>query len=111
MSDNKSWLERMDRPVVEIAAVENPVALAAQPAAGRHQAFEIQVLDPPLVICRFSCGAASAVATKLAIAKYGTVEIYYNDPGSEHSDNLRFINDCEKWFGQKVNILKSDQAH
>jgi len=43
------------------------------------------LLDPPSVICRFSCGAASAVATKLAIAKYGTVEIYYNDPGSEHA--------------------------
>ena len=67
------------------------------------------LLDPPRVVCRFSCGAASAVATKLAIAKYGTVEIYYNNPGSEHADNVRFIQDCEKWFGQKVNILKSEK--
>lgn len=59
------------------------------------------------VICRFSCGAASAVATKLAIEKYGTVEIYYNDTGSEHSDNVRFRRDCEQWFGQPVNVLRS----
>jgi 3'-phosphoadenosine 5'-phosphosulfate sulfotransferase (PAPS reductase)/FAD synthetase len=45
------------------------------------------------VICRFSCGAASAVATKLAIEKYGKVEIYYNDTGSEHEDNPRFMKD------------------
>ena len=61
------------------------------------------------VICWFSCGAASAVATKLTIEKYKTVEIYYTDTGSEHEDNVRFLADCEKWFGQKVNVLKSDK--
>lgn len=61
------------------------------------------------VIARFSCGAASAVATKLAIQKYGdSVEVYYNDTGSEHEDNNRFIRDCENWFGQKVNRIKSE---
>jgi len=59
------------------------------------------------VIARFSCGAASAVATKLAIEKYGTVEINYTEPGSEHPDNVRFRHDCEKWFGQDVRVLKS----
>ena len=61
------------------------------------------------VLCRFSCGAASAVATKLAMQKYGIVEIYYLDTGSEHKDNVRFMADCEKWFGQKVTILKSEK--
>jgi 3'-phosphoadenosine 5'-phosphosulfate sulfotransferase (PAPS reductase)/FAD synthetase len=62
------------------------------------------------VIARFSCGAASAVATKLAIEKYGdAVQIYYNDTGSEHEDNPRFIRDCEAWFGRKVNILRSEK--
>jgi 3'-phosphoadenosine 5'-phosphosulfate sulfotransferase (PAPS reductase)/FAD synthetase len=61
------------------------------------------------VISWFSCGAASAVATKLAIEKYGTVEIYYTDTGSEHEDNPRFLADCEKWFGQEITILKSDK--
>ena len=61
------------------------------------------------VISWFSCGAASAVATKLAIEKYGEVDIYYIDTGSEHDDNPRFIVDCEKWFGRSVTILKSDK--
>ena len=61
------------------------------------------------VLCRFSCGAASAVATKLAIEKYGNVEIYYNDTGAEHPDNARFMADCEKWFGQRVNVIRSEK--
>ncbi len=63
------------------------------------------------VVCRFSCGAASAVATKLALHKYGCgrVEITYCDPGSEHSDNKRFLADCERWFGKSVIVLKSEK--
>jgi len=59
------------------------------------------------IICRYSCGAASAVATKIALEKYPDAEIYRNDTGSEHPDNERFMRDCEKWFGKKVNVLKS----
>lgn len=62
------------------------------------------------VLARFSCGAASAVATKLAIEKYGdAVEVYYTDTGSEHEDNARFIRECEEWFGKPVNVLKSER--
>ena len=62
------------------------------------------------VIARFSCGAASAVATKLAIKKYGdAVEIYYNDTGSEHPDNARFLQSCEVWFQRKINVIKSEK--
>lgn len=60
-------------------------------------------------ICRFSCGAASAVATKLTLEKNPDAVIYRNDTGSEHPDNERFMRDCEKWFGKKVNVLKSDR--
>jgi len=64
----------------------------------------------PRVLCWFSCGAASAVATKLAIAevrgKY-PVEVLYNPTGAEHPDNERFLKDCEEWFGQKVIRLAS----
>lgn len=59
------------------------------------------------VVARFSCGAASAVATKMAIEKYGEIEICYSNPGAEHPDNKRFISDCENWFGQKVTVVKS----
>jgi hypothetical protein len=63
------------------------------------------------VISWFSCGANSAIATKLAIKKYGIdrVEIVYCDTGGEHPDNTRFLNDCEKWFGKKITILKNEK--
>ena len=64
--------------------------------------------DPPgRVVCNFPCGAASAVATKLAIHKYGEVEIIYCNTGSEHADNTRFIADCARWFGQPITQLRS----
>jgi 3'-phosphoadenosine 5'-phosphosulfate sulfotransferase (PAPS reductase)/FAD synthetase len=61
------------------------------------------------VVCHFSCGAASAVATKIAIGIYGSAEIVYCDTGSEHPDNVRFLAECEEWFGQKVTILRSEK--
>lgn len=65
------------------------------------------------VVCRFSCGAASAVATKLTLAKFpnGGVVIHYSDTRSEHPDNERFLADCEAWFGQSVERLHSDRYH
>lgn len=59
------------------------------------------------VLCWFSAGITSAVACKKAIEKYGKVEIYYIGIRTAHSDNDRFISDCEKWFGQKINTISS----
>lgn len=56
----------------------------------------------------FSCGAASAVATKLILTE-GPAVVAYCDTGSEHPDNRRFMADCEKWFGQAIVILKSEE--
>lgn len=53
----------------------------------------------------FSCGAASAVATKLTP---DAVPVYCAT-GAEHPDNKRFMADCAKWFGREVLELKSDQ--
>jgi hypothetical protein len=63
----------------------------------------------PRIVARFSCGAASACATKIALHKYGLDRtiITYSDPGSEHPDNQRFLRDCEVWFGAPVVQLKS----
>lgn len=61
------------------------------------------------VVCRFSCGVASAVAVKLALAKHrdGEVVITRSDTGAEHPDNERFMADCERWFGQSITVQKS----
>lgn len=64
------------------------------------------------VVSWFSCGVTSACATKLALNKYRDqypVVIAYCDTGSEHEDNLRFIQDCEDWFDHPVTILKSEK--
>jgi hypothetical protein len=57
----------------------------------------------PRRISWFSCGAASAVATKLSNPDL----IAYCETGSEHKDNARFMADCEKWFGQTITKLRN----
>lgn len=60
-------------------------------------------------IAWFSCGATSAVATKIALNEYSDVVIYYIDTGGEHPDNKRFLKECESWFGQTIHVRKSDK--
>lgn len=63
----------------------------------------------PRIVCQFSCGAASAVATKLALAQYGAthdVQIVNAFLANEHEDNRRFLADCQEWFGQEINVLR-----
>ena len=66
------------------------------------------------IVCWFSCGAASAVATKLAIAKYDLlyeVIVARCIVKEEHPDNDRFAADCEKWFGLPIiNLMAEDYA-
>lgn len=59
------------------------------------------------IVCQFSCGAASAVATKLALAQYGDRAIVVNAfVAEEHCDNRRFAEDCERWFGRPIVNLR-----
>lgn len=62
------------------------------------------------VVVWFSCGAASAVASKMAVDKYGSemVEVVYCDVMStEHSDNQRFFNDVQEWIQHPIKKIKS----
>jgi hypothetical protein len=63
------------------------------------------------IACRFSCGAASAVATKLALADYGheRVEIVNAYIKEEHPDNGRFLSDCERWFEHPIRVLRNEK--
>ena len=57
----------------------------------------------------FSAGAASAVAAKLTLLGVPDAVRAYTDPGSEHPDNARFLDDCERWFKREVVRLRSDR--
>lgn len=59
----------------------------------------------------FSCGAASAVAAKLAVDRYGdSCQVVYCDTmKTEHPDNARFFSDVEKWIGRTITVIKSAQ--
>lgn len=72
-----------------------------------HRA-EIEARAPaPLVW--FSCGAASAVAARLAVQQYGgDVQILYCDTlAYEHPDNPRFMRDVSGWCGSPVRLIRS----
>lgn len=64
------------------------------------------------IVCWFSCGAASAVATKLAIAENSgklPLVVAYTEVAEEHPDNSRFLAECEKWLGVQVTILRNEK--
>lgn len=66
-------------------------------------------MDDSRVVVWFSCGAASAVAAKLAIEKYGThaCVVYCDTMQSEHPDNARFFDDVQRWLRREIITIKS----
>lgn len=58
----------------------------------------------------FSCGAASAVAAKIACMTLENVEVLYCDTlAYEHPDNVRFMRDVETWIGRPIKVIGSDK--
>lgn len=70
-------------------------------------AYNMVNIENSPVIGWFSCGATSAVACKLALSMYENVRLVYIETGSGHSDNLRFLHDCENWYGRKIEVIQS----
>jgi hypothetical protein len=66
------------------------------------------------IVCWFSCGAASAVSTKLFMAKASKtmpdaeIKVCRIVIPEESEDNDRFAADCEAWFGLAITNLRSD---
>jgi hypothetical protein len=63
------------------------------------------------IVCWFSCGAASAVATKLAISdNAGKLPLVVARciVREEHPDNDRFADDCAAWFGVPITNLMNE---
>lgn len=68
--------------------------------------------EPTRIVCWFSCGAASAVATKLAIQDNDgrlPLVVAYTEVKQEHPDNKRFLAECQEWFGQPIEVLRNEQ--
>lgn len=62
--------------------------------------------DPKLLtVAWFSAGVSSAVAIKLMIDQIDL--IIYTHIEDQHYDGMRFLKDCEEWFGKPIQILQS----
>lgn len=70
-----------------------------------------KLTNESLVISWWSAGITSCISTYLALKQYKNVKIYYIDVGGEHPDNIRFLKDCEKWYGQKIEILTNSKGY
>lgn len=57
-----------------------------------------------MIVVWFSCGAASAVAAKLTVDKYGreNVRVVNNPIAEEDPDNWRFLFDVQQWIGVRI---------
>ena len=64
-----------------------------------------------LIAVWFSCGAASAVAAKLTIDKYGKdrVRVVNSPVAEEHPDNRRFLADVAAWLGVDIEIATNPE--
>ena len=62
------------------------------------------------IVCWFSCGAASAVATKLVLSERTDIPVViaYTEVMEEHQDNRRFLIECEQWFAHEITILRNE---
>lgn len=63
------------------------------------------------IVCQFSCGAASAVATKLVLADNDPARVLIANAfiKEEDSDNRRFLAECELWFPHPVTVLRDEK--
>lgn len=61
-------------------------------------------------IAWFSCGIASTIAAKLALADDPQTLVVYCDTSlDEHPDNERYLTECEDWLGTKITRIRSER--
>lgn len=60
---------------------------------------------------QFSCGAASAVATKITLNEHDPADVLIVNAFvlEEDSDNRRFLADCERWFEHPITVLRDEK--
>ncbi len=61
------------------------------------------------ILIWWSAGATSAVATKIALKRFGSkrCRVIYFPIKSAHPDNKRFIEECEEWYKTKIEQIGS----
>jgi hypothetical protein len=67
--------------------------------------ININIMAREMIVVWFSCGAASAVAAKKTIEKYGhshDIRIVNNPVKEEDEDNRRFLKQVAGWLGQEI---------
>ena len=68
----------------------------------------VEPKEADLITVWFSCGAASAVAAKMAVQKYDNlcqIEIINNPIAEEDEDNRRFLKDVQAWIGKPIKVI------
>jgi len=58
-----------------------------------------------ITVAWFSGGTSSAISTKMMIDEID--HIIFQDIEDHHEDTMRFVMDCQKWFGKEIEIQKS----
>ncbi len=68
-------------------------------------------MSAPRHVAWFSCGAASAIAAKLTVEKYGAAArvVYCDTLSTEHPDNARFFTDVQRWIGVTIEVIRSSK--
>lgn len=59
------------------------------------------------ILCWFSDGIASAIATKFVLRETPEALVVHCDTGTEDEDNARFRADCVRWLNREITILKN----
>jgi len=63
------------------------------------------------IICWWSGGITSAVACKISIDLYGVdnCRCIFIDTKNEDEDTYRFMDDCERWYGLKIESITNEK--
>lgn len=71
--------------------------------------MKLQPTSESPVICWWSGGVTSAIACKIAMDIYGknNCRVIFIDTYNEHEDTYRFKDDCENWYGKRIESISA----
>lgn len=60
-------------------------------------------MESKVRIANFSCDVSSACACYIELAQHSDMKIVYIHVEDQHSDTMRFLNECENWYQELLN--------